>query len=228
MNFTKLASAFFLSSSLIFSAACGLGDAVSDVQKGLDDAAKAAKKQEVGQKGFESAVSGVTAAVLEASMSAMTASTAPAFAPASTYATTGSSDINASSTANGGSVTAKGNITWTINSETTMPAGATVSTTTTSAKITLNLASTWTGMKLNIDNKVSDSSGNLTITGNIDFTQTDQNDPVVTGTLTEKGKFNVDADQYDVDVVITMTSTGGSYTGTINGNPVSGTYTDAK
>lgn len=189
-----------------FTSACTL--TTSDIEDALD---LPAVTPEV-KASFESAVSTVTAQVLDAAMDAAedaTTAAAPSFSKQSlrrlAEAQAGQTiNVNASKTTeDGGTI----NVTGTITSSGDVTNGT----------ITLNLKADWANLTVNDGTATQKTTGNETITGTITSTP-----DTFSVNLTLKGSFTLGSETYAFDVTMTMAGDKMTYTGTVNGQTVDG------
>lgn len=196
---------FFVAGCLSFIAACGLQGAVSEVQ----DAAQQAAKVERGRKGFDAAVTAVTIAATDAIGKAVSDATASSSAPRlRTQAEPLTVSLDTNNTGeNGATLMAKGSIV--------------VTTTDTGLNEQIDLALTWANAKLTVDGKEYTSTGQATMTGSLNITRTPY---AVAGELAYKGTFTLDGESHSYNMVLKLTAMGMSWTGTVDGQPSSGSY----
>lgn len=223
MTKTYMMGAFLALVVGVFAASCGIQSAVNEINEAAEEAAKQARAQ----AGFEKAVSTVTEKVLTQALtyaSGATAAPAPAFSAAGEIHTSETVDATAA-VDGGGSISVKG----TIKLDGSYPDDFVGTTTITE---TLDLAVTWTGLKIKTDDgQELTSDGNITMAGTLTVTTVITaagalESFTISGELTEKGTFTLDGESYTLDVKVTISQSGNtittSYTGTLNGKPVSG------
>lgn len=178
----------------------------------LQDALKLPEVTPEVEASFESAVSTVTAQVLDAAMEAAedaTTAAAPAFSKslrrlADTAQAGQTIDVNVSKkTEDGGTI----NVTGTITSSGNVTSGT----------ITLNLKADWANLTVNDGTATQKTTGSETVTGTMTWTA-----DTFSVNLGLKGSFSLGSDNYAFEVTMTMEGDKMVYSGTVNGQTVSG------
>lgn len=178
----------------------------------LEDALKLPEVTPEVKASFESAVSTVTAQVIDAAMDAAedaTTATAPAFSKQALRRlaeaqTAQAINVNATkATDDGGTIT----VTGTIRSSGTDASGS----------INLDLKADWTNLTVNDGTATQKTTGSETITGTISWT-TD----TFAMDLKLKGSFALGSENYSFDITMTMQGDKIVYSGTVNGQTVTG------
>jgi hypothetical protein len=193
-----------------------------DIKDTIDEANADAEQRARGRAAVENAIPQITTQIMtevsNAMGEAMTAATAPKFAasalrPAAT--STGSIAVNATATPQGGgTVTVTGKIDWTINADQT----------TETIHEGLALSATWDGIPANFNGTQYPTKGNETIEGSMDVSIAN-GAATWSGKYYEKGSITMDGATYTFDIAIMVNNSGATYSGTVNGEPVSGTVT---
>lgn len=170
------------------------------------------------QASFESAVSTVTEQVLDAAMESIDDVTAPAAAPALSK-----QSLRTLATAQAGQ-------TVTINKTVTKEDGGTITVTGTitgsgtdaSGSMDFNLKAEWTNLGVSDGTTTQKSTGSETITGKMTWTSLDTDAGTLDVNLTLKGSFTLGSENYAFNIVMTLDGDTMAYSGTVNGNSVSG------
>jgi hypothetical protein len=203
--------------------ACGIGQVVSE----LENAAAKAAKLEKGTASFKAAVTTVTGQVLKVAMDATTTNTA---APAPNFSPLGevsaSKNIDVSVQVDGGTLTLKG----TVQVDGTYPDNGIGDSEFTQI---VDLVTVWNGLQATSGSATIVTNGDTRVNGTISITTTvsESGDATIayTGTTTQKGTLTVEGETFDIDVTITISTSGNSlslaYSGTIDGESFSGSET---
>lgn len=202
--------------TFLFLAAClvaGITSACTLTTSDIEDALDLPEVTPEVKASFESAVSTVTDQVIDAAMEATESATVPS-APAYTKralrrmadaAIAGQTvDVNASKTTeDGGTI----NVTGTVSASGTDESG----------NVNLNLKADWANLTVNDGKATQKTTGSETITGTMAWTI-----DTFTVNLNLKGSFTLGSENYAFNITMTMEGDKMVYTGTVNGQSVSG------